>query len=215
MSVALQVAIIAPLLLLSVVLHEIAHGLVAYRLGDDTARRAGRLTLNPLSHIDPFGSIALPLMLAIGGLTPFGWAKPVPVRFDRLRNPKRDMVAVAVAGPATNIVLALLFAALAHVLMPSAAELAATAGDTPVLGLPLIAALVAVRMNIMLAVFNLIPIPPLDGGRVLFGLLPRGPALALARLEPYGMFIVMALLFTGALRTVLVPISNAVFRALL
>jgi len=204
LSLPLKILLIAPPFLLAVILHEIAHGLVAYRLGDDTAARAGRLTLNPLSHVDPMGSVALPLLLlAVGSPYVFGWAKPVPVNFGRLPNPQRDMVKVAVAGPATNVVLAIAFAAAAHVCHG--------------LGWPLPTYMMSygVVINIVLAVFNLIPILPLDGGRVLFGLLPREPALAFARLEPYGMFIVMGLLFTGALNAVLSPITTMLLRVLL
>ena len=193
-----------PPILLSIILHEIAHGWVANRLGDDTAAKAGRLTLNPLPHIDPFGSVILPLMLAASGSSfLFGWAKPVPVRFGNLRNPKRDMVAVALAGPVTNLVLAVLFTLAAH----------GAAG----LGLTLVMAmcLVGVQMNVVLAVFNLIPILPLDGGRVLVGLLPMPAAIALSRLEPYGMLIVMALLFTGTLGGIVGPLTRSLVSVLL
>ena len=193
-----------PPILLSIILHEIAHGWVANRLGDDTAAKAGRLTLNPLPHIDPFGSVILPLMLAVSGSSfLFGWAKPVPVRFGNLGNPKRDMVAVALAGPVTNLVLAVLFTLAAH----GAARL----GLTPVVAM----CLVGVQMNVVLAVFNLIPILPLDGGRVLVGLLPMPAAIALSRLEPYGMLIVMALLFTGTLGTIVGPLTRSLVSALL
>ena len=204
LGLLLRIALIAPPLLLAIILHEIAHGLVAYRRGDDTAARAGRLTLNPLPHIDPFGSVALPLLLAVVG-SPFlfGWAKPVPVNFSRLHDPQRDMVAVALAGPGTNVVLAVAFALLARAFSEADWQL------------PYLAAVIAVQINIVLAVFNMIPILPLDGGRVLFGLLPRAPALAFARLEPYGMLIVMALLFTGALSSVLGPLTRSLLQALL
>jgi Zn-dependent protease len=200
----IKAAIIAPPILVAVILHEISHGWVADRLGDDTARQAGRLTLNPIPHIDLFGSIILPAMLVIAG-SPFvlGWAKPVPVNFLKLPNPKRDMIKVAVAGPATNITLAVLGALAAHLFL--------AAGHTLLAGL----AGAFVQINVVLAVFNLVPILPLDGGRVLFGLLPREPARAFARLEPYGMLIIMALLFTGTLSAILGPVTSFMIRTLL
>lgn len=199
-----KVVLLAPPILLAIILHEIAHGVVAGWFGDDTAKRAGRLTLNPLPHVDPIGTVLLPLMLtAVGSPFLFGWARPVPVNFLQLRNPKRDMVAVALAGPGTNIVLATLSALAAHALAPLGYK-----ALTAVL-------IVSVQINVVLAVFNLLPILPLDGGRVLVGLLPREPALALARLEPYGIFIVMALLFTGTLGAVIGPLASFMIRALL
>jgi len=199
-----KVLLVGPPLLFAIILHEIAHGVVAHRLGDDTAQRAGRLTLNPLPHIDPFGSVLLPLMLtAVGSHFVFGWAKPVPVNFRNLPNPKRDMVSVALAGPGTNIILAVLSAVVAHVVAPQRIDWLTAM------------AVVSVEINVVLAVFNLIPILPLDGGRVLFGLLPRAPALAFARLEPYGMLIVMALLFTGTLSAIVGPVATFMIHTLL
>jgi Zn-dependent protease len=199
-----RVLIIAPPVLFSIILHEIAHGLVAKRLGDDTATRAGRLTLNPIPHIDPIGSFLLPLFLVLSGSHyVFGWAKPVPVRFANLHNPKRDMVAVALAGPGTNLVLAVVFTLLANVF--------AQMGLQPLR----VMAMVGLQINVVLAVFNMLPILPLDGGRVLFGLLPMDAARAYARLERYGMLIVMALLFSGVLTTLVEPVTSILVRTLL
>jgi Zn-dependent protease len=172
---------------LAVTLHEAAHGFVAHCLGDDTAYRLGRVTLNPLKHIDPFGTILLPaLLLVLRSPFLFGYAKPVPVNFSALNHPRRDMILVAVAGPGTNIVLATLAALLFHVVsyLPQ--------GAGPWVALNLKNALI---INVVLAVFNMLPLPPLDGGRVVVGLLPNFLAVPGARVEPYGMIILIALLF--------------------
>jgi len=174
-------------LLFAITLHEAAHGYMAERLGDDTARLQGRISANPLRHIDPFGTVLLPgLLLLAGSPVMFGYAKPVPVNFARLRNPRRDMVWVAAAGPLTNIGIAVTSALLFYVaglLPPVASEwMAHNLGNS-------------ILINLVLAVFNMFPLPPLDGGRVAVGLLPRGPAMALARLERHGLFILIGLLF--------------------
>jgi Zn-dependent protease len=172
---------------LAVTLHEAAHGFVAHRLGDDTAYRLGRVTLNPLKHIDPFGTILLPaLLLVLRSPFLFGYAKPVPVNFSALNHPRRDMILVAVAGPGTNIVLATLAALLFHVV----SYLPQGAGAWVALNLKN-----ALIINVVLAVFNMLPLPPLDGGRVVVGLLPNFLGEPVARLEPYGMMILIALLF--------------------
>ena len=196
--------IMGPPMLFSIILHEIAHGLVAKRLGDDTATKAGRLTLNPIPHIDPIGSVVLPLILVLSGSQyVFGWAKPVPVRFGNLRNPKRDMMAVAVAGPATNLILAVICTYLAR--------LFADMGIEPLK----LMAIVGLQINVVLAVFNMLPIPPLDGSRVLFGLLPLPAARIFSRLEPYGMLIVIVLLYAGVLSMVVAPVTRMLVNVLL
>jgi Zn-dependent protease len=172
--------------LLAITLHEAAHGYAALHFGDDTALRAGRLSLNPLRHVDPVGTILLPgLLLLTGSRFLFGYAKPVPVNFWRLRNPKRDMIWVAAAGPLTNLAMAFAAAFLVHgvALLPEAF------GEWVFENLRN-----AVELNIILAVFNMIPLPPLDGGRVAVGLLPQPLSTALARLEPFGMLILIFLL---------------------
>ncbi len=183
--------------LVAVIMHELAHGYSAYLLGDPTAARMGRLTLNPIAHIDLLGTLLLPFLLIMTGAPfLFGYAKPVPVDFTNLRNPRRDMVRVAAAGPIMNLILAGLSAFVLKFLL--SLQLITD-------GLVARNLLNSVLINVVLAVFNLFPLPPLDGGRVATGLLPRQPALALARLEPYGMLIVIFLLMTGILGDILQP----------
>lgn len=172
--------------ILAITFHEAAHGLVAYRFGDDTAWRLGRVSANPLRHVDPVGTIILPgLLLLMRAPFLFGYAKPVPVNFGRLHNPKRDMVWVAAAGPATNVLLALLSGWLLHV-----TPYLSSAGEWVAENL-----VNSIQINAALAVFNMIPLPPLDGGRVAVGLLPTSLAIPLARTERYGILILMFLLF--------------------
>ncbi len=170
--------------LLAITCHEVSHGYVAWRYGDPTARMLGRLTLNPLKHIDIFGT----LMLVIVGI---GWAKPVPVVIENLRNPKKDMIWVSAAGPITNIILAVISAGLLHLLLMVPSGSSANFMLQP---LSYMAAF-SIYINLLLAFFNMIPIPPLDGGRVLMGVLPYRQAMALGRLEPYGMIIIILLVF--------------------
>ncbi len=200
LSVADKLAIWVLPVLLAITVHEVAHGWVARLRGDDTAASLGRLSLNPLRHIDPVGTVLVPglLLFTVGFL--FGWAKPVPVNWRKLRDPRRDMALVAVAGPLANLVMGLLWALLTHVAV-NLYDLA------PGFFSPVIFAGVAgVSINTVLMVLNLFPLPPLDGGRVAVGLLPVSLARPLARLEPWGLVIIVVLLVTGKLGAVIWPV---------
>jgi Zn-dependent protease len=191
-------------LLFAMVLHEYAHGWVAGRCGDSTAKLQGRLTVNPFAHIDPLGTVILPLMCLLFGSFLFGWAKPVPVDPRNLHRPRRDMALVAAAGPGMNLILAVASALLLAVLLTIEPTLSprvsAEADASPSLLATMflrpiaVMALYSVIINVFLALFNLLPIPPLDGGRILTAILPPKPAIALARLEPYGMLILVGLI---------------------
>lgn len=208
------IAVYAIPVLLAITLHEAAHGYVARMFGDSTAWMLGRVTLNPLKHVDPVGTVLVPGVILLtsalagaGGML-FGWAKPVPVNFANLRHPKRDMIWVAAAGPGSNLVQAILWALLFKLLLMAGVQerfffLVAQAG---------------ISVNLVLMALNLLPLPPLDGGRILVGLLPPGPSQALARVEPYGFFILIALLVTGTLGVFLRPflaIGDAIVRLFL
>lgn len=176
-------------LLYSVILHEISHGWVAYLFGDDTARRTGRLSLNPLVHLDPIGTLAL-------FLVGFGWAKPVPIVYSNLRNFRLGLICVSLAGCVTNIIIATLSILLLQFQIITANPMAT------------IVLLVMAKINIILGAFNLIPIPPLDGSRILYGILPEKAQGALAKIEPYSLLILFALLFTGILNPVIISAQN-------
>jgi Zn-dependent protease len=209
MSDTLQYLSVAALpLLFAITLHEAAHGWVAKQFGDTTAQVLGRLTLNPIKHIDPVGTILVPgLLLLLGGFM-FGWAKPVPVNTRNLRNPKRDMAVVAVAGPMANLLMALLWA----VIMKLGLALGEAASWVSV---PMVyMGAIGIWLNLILMVLNLLPIPPLDGGRVLSGLLPNSLSDKLDRVEPFGIFIVLGLLVLGVLSQILLPLVSFLMEAI-
>lgn len=205
-------------LLFAITVHEAAHGWAAYKFGDDTASRQGRVSLNPIVHIDPIGTVLFPLILVIVGAPPFGWAKPVPVNPFNLRNPRRDNLWISAAGPASNLMVAT-FSLLAIVLLKTASPGVADflrsflvgrgglpRGFYPLEGLTLIL-FYGVLINIYLAVFNLIPVPPLDGSGVLMGLLSDEAARKYERLRPYGFLIVLALIYLGLLQVIIRPVE--------
>jgi len=187
--------------LFAIVLHEVAHGWVADRLGDNTARFMGRLTLNPLKHIDPIGTILIPVVLLVSG-SPFlfGYAKPVPVNFGKLNHPKRDMIWVALAGPVTNLILALVSTLLLAVAIHMPASLAFISEPLSLM------CQASIIINMVLLIFNLLPLPPLDGGRVAVGMLPGPMAYQLSRVEPFGFLIIVLLLVFGLLQSVIGPL---------
>ena len=195
-NVMQTIAVYAIPVLFAITVHEASHGYVARMFGDNTAYVLGRVTLNPVKHIDPIGTIVLPLGMALFTPFIFGWAKPVPVDWNSLRHPKRDMIWVAAAGPGVNLVMAVLWAILFSVLKMVGVEErffyeVAQAG---------------VSVNLVIMALNLLPIPPLDGGRIVAGLLPRDLSNAYSRIEPFGLFIIVGLLVTGALGVVLQPL---------
>ena len=191
--------------LLAIIVHEVAHGWAAKQLGDPTAERLGRLTLNPIKHIDPFGTLLVPALLVLlrTGFI-FGWAKPVPITWENLRHPKRDMALVAAAGPVANLLMAVLWGLVLKIstLLP----LTAIAVSEPLRYM----GLAGILANVLLMIFNLVPLPPLDGGRVAVGLLPGPWAWRLSQVEPYGFFILIALMYTGLLWAVVGPVAEVV-----
>lgn len=192
-----------PLFLIAVVLHEYAHGWVANKLGDHTAKDSGRLTLNPLAHIDPIGTIFLPIMLTLmQSPVVFGWAKPVPVNFLLLRHPKRDMLLVSMAGIGANILIAVFFSILLK------------AGLFPANTYGWLWLNYAILINLVLAVFNAVPIPPLDGSKILLGVLPWKLALSYAQLERYGMVLLIVFLWLGLFDRIVWPVIMLVARSL-
>ena len=208
MNTVILVATVAIPLIFAITVHEVAHGWVALHLGDPTAKYAGRLTLNPIKHVDPLGTIIVPFVLVVvsSGEFAFGWAKPVPVAFHNLRNPRRDMILVAAAGPAVNLAMAFGWALLLS--QRIAFDPGLDLGSDWIVRMSFF----GVVINVLLAVFNMLPIPPLDGGRVLAGLLPPQLARGLQYVEPFGFMILIALMFTGVLWTLVDPVRLPLMR---
>jgi Zn-dependent protease len=200
------IAIAAIPILFAITLHEAAHGYVAKHFGDMTAYQMGRISLNPMRHIDPVGTVLLPLLTLVLGGVLFGWAKPVPVNFGALRNPKKDMLWVALAGPASNLAMALGWA----LLFKFSSAYPESYFAEPLMDM----AGIGIKINIVLLVLNLIPLPPLDGGRVAISLLPHREAYQLSKIEPYGMFILIVLAISPVLGWVLYPVVNLVQQTL-
>jgi Zn-dependent protease len=198
MSLIQTLVVWTPPVLLAVTLHEVAHGWVARALGDDTADRLGRLSFNPLKHVDPVGTVLVPgLLYVLAGIV-FGWAKPVPVNWDKLRNPRRDMALVAVAGPLANVVMLLAWAAVAKFGLSYGQDYFMTTG------------LAGIMINAVLIALNLLPVPPLDGSRVVSALLPHDLALQYGRIEPYGLIILLVLIGSGALSRLMEPTMHVI-----
>ena len=204
-----QVLIGFAILLVSLTVHEAAHAWTSDRLGDPTARLLGRVSLNPAVHVDPIGTVLFPLMALLANVPLIGWARPVPVNPARLRHPRRDFVYIAAAGPLSNLALAGLVSVLASVLGLNLWQALGQGGGAAIVLVQ------AIYINVFLAVFNLLPIPPLDGGNVLAGLLPPRAAAQLDRLRQWGFLILYALILTGVLSSVVMPIAGTIVRWLL
>ena len=192
-------------LLISLSFHEAAHAWTADKLGDPTARELGRITMNPIAHIDPIGTIVFPLIAIISNVPLLGWAKPVPVSFAHLKSPRRDFAIIAAAGPISNLILASLVAVV-FMVMGGVSGVATMSGGEYLF--------LALKLNVMLAVFNMIPVPPLDGGNVLMGVLPESMAGVVDLIRPWGFLILYVLLFTGVLFDIVNPITNSIMRFL-
>lgn len=200
LSIIQKIAVWAIPLIFAITLHEVAHGYVASLFGDQTARLSGRLSLNPIKHIDPIGTIAVPLVMLLVSNFIFGWAKPVPVDQRNLRHPRRDMALVALAGPLSNLLMAIFWGAIAKV------GLLADQWDNAWLGIPLVyMGGAGIMINVVLGVLNLIPLPPLDGGKILGSLLPPRAAYKFSMIEPYGFIILVLLIFSGLLSSIMAP----------
>lgn len=209
LSLIQKIAISIIPILFAITVHEVSHGWIADKLGDPTARMMGRLTLNPIKHIDPIGTILVPgILLLLGGFI-FGWAKPVPITWQNLKHPRRDTALVAVAGPLSNLIMAILWAILFRTALgmhPQPINFAYAL---------LVMSQIGVTINIILMVLNLIPIPPLDGSRVVSSLIPPKAAYQYERIEPYGFFILLGLLFTGILQYIMMPFVRFFMNVLL
>ncbi len=209
-SILREIVISAFPILIAVTFHEVSHGLVAERLGDPTAKHMGRLTLNPIAHIDLVGTIILPAILIITGSPVFGWAKPVPINPLNFKDPKRDMAISAAAGPVTNVLLAIVSLLILKLLISPAAAFLPGSLLSPLTMM----FRQSILINVILAAFNLLPIPPLDGGRVLIGFLPHQQAAAYSKIEPYGFFIVIILLMTGIAGILINPLISLILALL-
>lgn len=214
-SLIQTIAVYAIPVLFGITLHEAAHGYVARYFGDPTAEQAGRISLNPTRHIDPMGTIVVPLFLLLstkllgGAGLLFGWAKPVPVNWSKLRRPKKDILWVALAGPASNLFMGIIWVLLLRLFLMAGVDIYSFWGKMAIAG---------VQVNLVLMALNLVPLPPLDGGRIVYSLLPQPYANQYARIEPYGMVILIVLMFTGALWVILQPFlafGNGIIRLFL